>query len=60
MTASSSHSKLRVAILYNQPVLAAGHRDAESEHEIVFTVGEVEKYLLAGGFDEGVSLAGGT
>ena len=51
MTASSGSSKLRVAMLYNQPVLAAGHRDAESEHEIVFTVGEVEKYLLAGGFD---------
>lgn len=38
-------------MLYNQPVLAAGHRDAESEHEIVYTVGEVEKYLAAGGFD---------
>ena len=27
MTASSGSSKLRVAMLYNQPVLAAGHRD---------------------------------
>ena len=34
MTASSGSSKLRVAMLYNQPVLAAGHRDAESEHDI--------------------------
>lgn len=51
MTDSSRHSKIRVAMLYNQPVLAADHRDAESEHEIVYTVGEIEKYLVDGGFD---------
>lgn len=51
MTASSSRQPLRVGILYNEPVLAVGHKEAESEHEIVFTVGEVEKYLSEGGFE---------
>lgn len=51
MTAPSSSSRLRVALLHNQPVLPAGHRDCESESEILFTVAEVCKYLESGGFE---------
>jgi D-alanine-D-alanine ligase len=40
----------RVLILYNEPVLPLSHPDAESEHEIFFTVDEVEKVLIAAGF----------
>jgi D-alanine-D-alanine ligase len=41
----------RVLILYNEPVLPADHPDADSEHEILFTVDEVDKELAAAGFD---------
>jgi D-alanine-D-alanine ligase len=41
----------RVLILYNEPVLPPSHPDAESEHEIYFTVDEVEKVLVAAGFN---------
>src|SRR5436189_7190 len=41
----------RVLILFNEPVLPADHPDAESEHEVLYTVAEVEKPLLRAGFD---------
>jgi D-alanine-D-alanine ligase len=41
----------RVVILYNEPVLPLHHPDADSEHEILSTVDEVEKVLAAAGFD---------
>ena len=40
----------RVLILYNEPVLPMSHPDAESEHEIFYTVDEVAKTLIAAGF----------
>jgi D-alanine-D-alanine ligase len=40
----------RVLILYNEPVLPANHPDAESEHEILFTVESVSKTLVQAGF----------
>jgi D-alanine-D-alanine ligase len=40
----------RVLILYNEPVLPLSHPDAESEHEIFYTVDEVSKTLVAAGF----------
>jgi D-alanine-D-alanine ligase len=57
----------RVLVLYNEPVLPAHHPDAESEHEILYTVEVVAKTLLQAGFevsrlgasaDPGVLLAG--
>ncbi len=41
----------RVLILFNEPVLPLDHPDAESEHEVLYTVDEVEKPLVAAGFD---------
>lgn len=41
----------RVVILYNEPTLPADHPDADSEHEIVYTVSETEKVLIASGFE---------
>jgi D-alanine-D-alanine ligase len=38
-----------VLILYNQPVLPAGHADAESELEIVITAASVRRVLTAAG-----------
>jgi D-alanine-D-alanine ligase len=43
-------SSIRVLILYNEPVLPLSHPDAESEHEIHYTVDEVSKTLVAAGF----------
>jgi D-alanine-D-alanine ligase len=40
----------RILILYNEPVLSASHPDAESEHEILFTVDAVSKTLIQAGF----------
>ena len=42
---------MQVLVLYNQPVLPADHGDADSEHEIVFTVETVAGYLTEAGFD---------
>lgn len=39
-----------VLILYNEPVLPAAHPDAESEHEVLWTVEVVSKTLLQAGF----------
>jgi D-alanine-D-alanine ligase len=43
----------RALILYNEPVLSAEHPDAESEHEILYTVDNVSKVLLEAGFEVG-------
>ncbi len=40
----------RVLVLYNEPVLPASHPDAQSEHEILFTVSHVTDALSAEGF----------
>jgi D-alanine-D-alanine ligase len=42
---------IRVVILYNEPILPRDHPDADSEHEILYTVDEVSKMLAAAGFD---------
>ncbi len=41
----------RVVILFNEPVLATDHPDAESEHEILYTVDAVHQMLSQGGYD---------
>lgn len=41
----------RVLVLYNEPVLPLDHRDADSEHEILYTVDVVCKHLVDAGFD---------
>jgi D-alanine-D-alanine ligase len=40
----------RVLILYNQPTLPENHRDADSEHEVLYTAEQVEKALAAAGY----------
>jgi D-alanine-D-alanine ligase len=40
----------RIVILYNEPVLPAHHPDAESEHEILYTVEVVSNTLQEAGF----------
>jgi D-alanine-D-alanine ligase len=40
---------VRVLVLYNEPVLPADHPDAESEHEVLYTVAEVERELAEAG-----------
>src|SRR5262249_19146241 len=47
---SSSRMTMRVLILYNEPVLPAGHPDAESEREIVDTVNVVAGHLGQAGY----------
>lgn len=42
---------IRVLILYNEPVLPLDHPDADSEHEILYTVDVVAKTLGEAGFD---------
>jgi D-alanine-D-alanine ligase len=42
---------MRVLILYNEPVLPLEHPDADSEHEILYTVDVVAGHLTAVGFD---------
>jgi D-alanine-D-alanine ligase len=42
---------MRVLVLYNEPVLPADHPNAESEHEILFTVDVVTGHLTEAGFD---------
>jgi D-alanine-D-alanine ligase len=41
----------RVLILYNEPVLAADHRDADSEHEILYTADAVQRTLQGAGYE---------
>jgi D-alanine-D-alanine ligase len=48
--AAERNSAARVLILYNEPVLPADHPDADSEHEILYTVGEVEQALAGAGY----------
>lgn len=40
----------RVLVLYNKPVLPANHPDAESEHEILYTVDVVSNELTEAGY----------
>jgi D-alanine-D-alanine ligase len=49
--ASDRSCSARVLILYNEPVLPEDHPDADSEHEILYTVDEVHKPLEAAGFE---------
>jgi D-alanine-D-alanine ligase len=48
---ADSFSPCRVLILYNEPVLPEDHPDADSEHEIHYTVEHVEKALVEVGHD---------
>src|SRR5262249_52080516 len=41
----------RVLVLYNEPVLGDDHPDAVSEHEILDTVGAVERALAGAGYE---------
>jgi D-alanine-D-alanine ligase len=41
----------RVLILHNQPVLPAGHPDAESEHEVLYTAEMVQQALEAADYE---------
>ncbi len=41
----------KVLVLYNEPVLPVGHRDAESEHEVLGTVEIVSRNLTQAGFE---------
>lgn len=41
----------RVLILHNEPVLSPDHRDADSEHEIHYTVETVQRILHDAGYD---------
>jgi D-alanine-D-alanine ligase len=41
----------RVLVLYNEPVLPTDHPDADSEHEILYTVDVVTKTLVQAGFE---------
>jgi D-alanine-D-alanine ligase len=50
-SSSSFVPTARVVILYNEPVLPESHPDAESEHEILYTVDEVRKALVEVGHD---------
>jgi len=49
---------MRIVVLYNEPVLAADHRDAESEREIVDTAEIVARYLTDAGFTASLFGAG--
>jgi D-alanine-D-alanine ligase len=51
--ATDRTSATKVVILHNEPVLPEDHPDADSEHEILYTAGEVEKILESAGFDVG-------
>ncbi len=42
---------MRVLVLYNEPVLPADHPDADSEHEVLFTVDVVAGHLGDAGFE---------
>jgi D-alanine-D-alanine ligase len=41
---------MQVLVLYNEPVLPANHPDADSEHEILFTLETVAGHLTEAGF----------
>jgi D-alanine-D-alanine ligase len=51
IAAADQSSSLRVLILHNQPVLSEDHPDADSEHEIVFTTGFVQRTLTHAGYE---------
>jgi D-alanine-D-alanine ligase len=41
----------RILVLYNEPVLPRDHPEAESEHDVLYTVAGTAKVLAAAGFD---------
>src|ERR1700681_2129927 len=47
----ASTQRPRVVLLFNEPVLALDHPDAESEHEILYTVDAVHETLAKAGYD---------
>src|SRR5438105_2846789 len=49
--AESTVPTMQVLVLYNEPVLPADHIDAESEHEILYTVDAVAGFLTESGFE---------
>jgi D-alanine-D-alanine ligase len=51
LTSADPLSPVRVLVLYNEPVLPAGHPFAESEHEILETVEAVSDHLSRTGHD---------
>jgi D-alanine-D-alanine ligase len=53
VTPPEHDTSARVLILYNDPVLSLDHPDADSEHEILYTVEEVEKTLVKTGYEVG-------
>jgi D-alanine-D-alanine ligase len=48
---SRTMSHPSVLVLYNNPILPAGHPEAASEHDILDTVADTVKVLAAAGFD---------
>jgi D-alanine-D-alanine ligase len=44
-------SALRVLVLHNQPILPEDHPEADSEHEILFTVEHVQRTLTKAGYE---------
>ena len=40
----------RVVVLYNEPTLTADHPAVDSEHQIVYTAGEIERVLGEAGY----------
>jgi D-alanine-D-alanine ligase len=44
-------SSPRILILFNEPILPAGHAEAESEHEILFVTEVIRKTLNEAGYD---------
>jgi D-alanine-D-alanine ligase len=43
--------RVRVVILFNEPILPATHPDADSEHEILYTAEAVQTTLAEAGYD---------
>jgi D-alanine-D-alanine ligase len=50
LPANDHTSPARVLILYNEPVLPVTHPDADSEHEILYTVDAVHQALTEAGY----------
>ncbi|HVS35859.1 MAG TPA: ATP-grasp domain-containing protein [Gemmataceae bacterium] len=44
-------SQTRIVILFNEPILPPNHPDAESEHEVLYTVDVVLEALTKAGYD---------
>jgi D-alanine-D-alanine ligase len=46
----SAEPSAKILILYNEPVLAVDHRDADSEHEVLYTADIVRQELIEAGY----------